>query len=322
MNYDASTHPRQSLSSRHVMNPEPRQSHVPCPDAAGGHRMAYVEWGDPASAHVVVCVHGLSRQGRDFDVLARALVGQAAGGIRVVCPDVVGRGRSDWLADPSGYQVPLYAADMVALLAQLHTQAPIATLDWVGTSMGGLIGMIVAGQPGLPLPAPVRRLVLNDVGPAIRWEAIERIGTYLGQTGDFAGVQEAADAMRAVSAGFGPHTDAEWLELSRPMVRPLAGRPGRFTLHYDPAIGVPFRALRREMAEQGEALLWQMYDGIRARTLLLRGAQSDLLSRETAQAMTQRGPCASLIEFEGVGHAPTLIDAGQVRAVTSFLLGP
>ena len=120
--------------------------------------MAYWEWnatGDPQHPHVIVCVHGLTRQGRDFDVLAQRLSHQA----RVVCPDVAGRGHSDWLADPMAYQVPQYAADMLALLAQLHQEAPIATLDWVGTSMGGLIGMAIAGQPGLPLPAPVRRLV-------------------------------------------------------------------------------------------------------------------------------------------------------------------
>ncbi|MEO6016605.1 MAG: alpha/beta hydrolase, partial [Polaromonas sp.] len=180
---------------------EPTLNYVTCPDAAGGHRMAYWQWGRADSAHVVLCVHGLSRQGRDFDVLARALCAKAEGlpgGIRVICPDVVGRGESDWLKDPMGYQVPAYAADMLALLGQLHAQAPVATLDWVGTSMGGLIGMVVCGQPGLPVP--VRRLVLNDVGPAIQWEAIVRIGTYLGKSGSFASEQEAADAMWAISS--------------------------------------------------------------------------------------------------------------------------
>ena len=154
---------------------EPTLNYVPCPDANGGHRMAYWEWGDPANPHVVVCAHGLSRQGRDFDVLAGALCAS----VRVVCPDVAGRGKSDWLKDPVGYQIPAYAADMLSLLAQLKP----TTLDWVGTSMGGLIGMVLAGQPELPLPAPVRRLVLNDVGPAIQWQALERIGQYLGNAG-------------------------------------------------------------------------------------------------------------------------------------------
>jgi pimeloyl-ACP methyl ester carboxylesterase len=294
---------------------EPTLNHVSCPDAHGGHRMAYWEWGDPANPHVVVCGHGLSRQGRDFDVLAAALCASA----RVVCPDVVGRGQSDWLKDPTQYQIPVYAADMLALLAQIK---PV-TLDWVGTSMGGLIGMVLAGQPDLPLPAPVRRLVLNDVGPALQWPALERIGLYLGDTGRFASLQQAADAMWAISSSFGPHTAAQWLALSTHMVKPLAGDDahGALTLHYDPAIAVPFGTLTAEAAAQGEAAMWQLYDGIKADTLLLRGAQSDLLTRETALAMTQRGPKARLVEFDGVGHAPTLVAADQVEAVHSFLLG-
>jgi len=297
---------------------EPTLNYVPCPDASGGHRMAYWQWGAADAPHVVVCVHGLSRQGRDFDVLARALVARSAGPLRVVCPDVVGRGRSDWLREPAGYQIPGYVGDMLALLAQLHGQAPIATLDWVGTSMGGLIGMGVAGTPGLPLPAPVRRLLLNDVGPSIRWEALQRIGTYLGQTGRFESVQQAADAMWAISTSFGPHTPGQWLALSQAMVRPLP--EGGLTLHYDPAIAVPFRSLTEQDARQGEAALWQLYDAIGARVLLTRGAQSDLLSRETALAMTQRGPRARLLEFEGVGHAPTFVTDDQVGAAASFLL--
>ncbi|MBP6404267.1 MAG: alpha/beta hydrolase [Proteobacteria bacterium] len=296
---------------------EPTLNYVSCPDAAGGHRMAWWEWGDPSASHVVMCVHGLSRQGRDFDLLAQALVARAGGALRVVCPDVVGRGRSEWLKDPMGYQLQNYAADMLALLAQLQRNAPVSTLDWVGTSMGGLIGMAVGGTPGLPLPAPLRRLVLNDVGPVIQWQALQRIGTYLGHPTRFDTLQQAADAMWAVSTSFGPHTPQQWLDLSRPMVRALPD--GALTLHYDPAIAVPFRTITREAAAQGEATLWQLYDNIQAATLLTRGAQSDLLSRETAQAMTQRGPRARLVEFAGVGHAPTLIAPDQVECVASFL---
>ena len=295
---------------------EPTLNYVLCPDASGGHRMAYWQWGNPQSAHVVVCVHGLSRQGRDFDVLARALCAKAGNAIRVVCPDVAGRGQSDWLKDPMGYQIPSYAADMLALLAQLKP----TTLDWVGTSMGGLVGMVVCGQPGLPLPVSVRRLVLNDVGPVIQWQALQRIGEYLGQAGQFSSVQQAADAMWAISSSFGPHTPAQWLALSRHMVRSVGDATGSVKLHYDPAIAVPFRTVTQESAAQGEAMLWQVYDHITASTLLLRGAQSDLLSHETAQAMTQRGPRARLVEFEGVGHAPTFVADDQVQTVASFLL--
>ena len=295
---------------------DPVLNFVTCPDANGGHRMAYWQWGRPDAAHVVLCVHGLTRQGRDFDVLAQELVRKAGDSLRVVCVDVAGRGQSEWLKDSAQYQVPQYAADMLALLAQLQPQ----TLDWVGTSMGGLIGMAICGQPGLPLPVPVRRLVLNDVGPALQWQALQRIGTYVGKTGHFKSVQQAADAMWAISSSFGPHTREQWLALSSHMVRPVAGAPGHVQLHYDPAIGDAFRTLTAEGAAQGEAALWSLYDQITAPTLLLRGAQSDLLSVQTAQAMTERGPQARLVTFEGVGHAPTLIAPDQLAAVTSFLL--
>ena len=302
---------------------EPELKYVHCPDTAEGHRMAYWQWGDADAAHVVICVHGLSRQGRDFDALAKALIAANAGkadGLRIVCPDVVGRGESDWLKDPAGYQIAVYAADMLALLAQLHVEAAIATLDWIGTSMGGLIGVVVCGRPDLPLPVPVRRLVLNDVGPALNWQAIQRIGAYVGQSGNFETVQEAADAMWAISSGFGPHTPAQWLALSTHMVRPLAPDDTRVRLHYDPAIGLSFRQTSEAATLHGEAMLWQLYDNIHARTLLLRGKNSDLLSAATAQAMRERGPRATLVEFEGVGHAPTMVAVDQQSVVIDFLL--
>lgn len=294
---------------------EPTLNYLPCADAGAGHRMAYWQWGNPQAEHTVVCVHGLSRQGRDFDVLAQALVAKADGNIRVICPDVAGRGQSDWLADPMAYQLPTYAADMLGLLAHLKP----TTLDWVGTSMGGLIGIAVCIH-AQAVGVSVRRLVLNDVGPTVQWEAIVRIGTYLGKTMQFASLQQAADAMWAISTSFGPHTPAQWLELCSHLVKPLPdGQPG-VTLHYDPAIAVPVRVMTQEMATQGEAAIWQLYDGITAQTLLLRGAVSDLLSVETAAQMAQRGPKARLVEFAGVGHAPTLIADDQVAVVASFLL--
>ena len=284
----------------------------------GMHRMAYWEWnhtGNPRHPHVIVCVHGLSRQGRDFDVLARELSRFA----RVICPDVVGRGQSDWLADPMGYQVPMYAADMLALLAQVHAQAPIETLDWVGTSMGGLIGMGIVGQPQLPLPVPVRKLVLNDVGPVIEWQSLERIGSYLGKSLHFPNFESAAAAMRLISEGFGPHSDEQWKQLSQAMIKPQP--EGGVVLHYDPRIAVPMAGMTREMAQAGEAMLWQLYDQIQAQVLLIRGADSDLLSEATAQAMAQRGPRAHCTELEGVGHAPTLVAPGQVALIREFLQG-
>lgn len=286
---------------------EPRLAHVQCISPRGLHRMAYWEWGAASNPRVLVCVHGLSRQGRDFDTLARDL----SSDYRVVCPDVVGRGQSDWLADPMGYGIPSYVADMVTLVARLN----VGQVDWVGTSMGGLIGLMLASLPN----APVRRLVLNDVGPVIQPEALKRIGSYLGAPAHWPTVEAAADALWAISQGFGPHTREEWLALTRPQLKPDGEG---YKPHYDPAIAVPVRAITPELAAAGEAALWAAYDRITAPTLLLRGAQSDLLSADTAQAMAQRGPRAQLHTLPGVGHAPTLVAADQRAAVRAFLLGP
>ena len=286
-------------------HPEPRLRHVQCLAPEGLHHMAYWEWGDAANPKVLVCVHGLTRQGRDFDTLARALAGE----YRVVCPDVVGRGESDWMKNPASYAIPVYVADMVTLLARLDARE----VHWVGTSMGGLIGLGLATLP----ESPIRRLVLNDVGPVIEFAALARIGTYVGAPAHWATLDEAADALRAISLGFGPHTRQEWLALTRPQ---LVSDGDGFKPHYDPAIGVPFKAVTPELAAAGEAMLWQSYDAIRCPTLVLRGAESDLLARATADAMTQRGPRARLHEVPGVGHAPTLVHGDQVDVVRDFLL--
>lgn len=287
---------------------EPELRTVTCAHPGGLHRLAYWEWGEPRNPSVVVCVHGLTRSGRDFDALAQRLSATH----RVVCPDMIGRGRSDRVADPMLYQVPQYVADCVTLIARLDVPA----VAWVGTSMGGLIGMGVAALEG----SPVRRLVLNDVGPRIQADALQRIGSYLGRPARFGSEQEAAQAIWAISQGFGPHTPEQWLDLTRPLLKPDGS--GGFVLRYDPAIAVPFRAITPEIAALGEAALWRAYDSLRQPTLLLRGAQSDLLSPETAQAMTQRGPRARLHEFPGVGHAPMLVQPDQRQVVREFLLAP
>ncbi len=283
--------------------------------------MAWWEWGDSQATHLIVCAHGLTRQGRDFDVLAQALLGRAAlqgTAVRVACPDIVGRGESDWLKDPMAYQFPTYVGDVLAMLGALQAAAPIGTLDWVGTSMGGLIGLSLAGLPQLPLPTPMHRLVLNDVGPAVQWSALQRIGQYLGKSGPYASVEEGAADMRVLSAGFGPHTDSEWLALSRPMLKP--NPEGAYRMHYDPAIAVPYAAMTEPAAAEGEQALWNLYDAVTADTLVLRGAESDLLAAAPVATMAERGPRARTVEFAGVGHAPTLVAADQVNVVLEFLL--
>ena len=286
---------------------EPRLCHVQCLAPEGLHRMAYWEWGDAANTRVLVCVHGLSRQGRDFDALARAL----ADDYRVVCPDVAGRGQSDWLKNPASYSIPIYVADMVTLLARLDA----TEVHWVGTSMGGLIGLGLAALP----ESPIAKLVLNDVGPVIEYAALARIGTYLGMPVHWKTMDEAADTLRAISLGFGPHTREEWMALTRPQVVPDGAG---FKPHYDPAIAVAFRGVTPELAAAGELMLWRSYDALACPTLVLRGADSDLLSRATAGAMAQRGPRAQVHEFAGVGHAPTLVHPEQIAAVRDFLLAP
>ena len=296
--------------------PPPSLHHVECLGAAGLHRMGYWEWGDAANPRVLVCAHGLTRQGRDFDTLASDLCA-GPGSYRVICPDVVGRGQSDWRPDPMGYVVPNYIADMVTLIARLG----VPQVDWLGTSMGGLIGIGVASLPLVSGPSLVRKLVINDIGPRIEPASVARIGSYVGQPLRWKTTEEAADALWSISAGFGPHSREEWHALTRPQLVPddNAEGPG-FKSHYDPAIGVPFRAATPAMAAAGEALLWQAYDRLTQPTLVLRGTDSDLLSRDTAQQMTQRGPKARVHEFEGVGHAPTLIAPGQRAVVREFLL--
>ena len=279
-----------------------RQRFVRCASPRGLHRIAYLEWGDPKNERVLVCVHGLTRCARDFDALAAALSGR----YRVVCPDVAGRGASEWLADPMLYQLPQYLSDMVTLIARLDVER----VEWVGTSMGGLLGMALAAQPG----TPVQKLVINDAGPVITKVSLERIATYVGMAPVFPDIATAEKYVRAVNATFGPHSDAEWRFLTEVVVRSNAD--GTLRLHYDPKLAEPFRA---NMPEK-DLELWDLWDAIGCPTLVLRGAQSDLLTRATCDQMAGRGPKARVVEIAGVGHAPTLMHEDQIRIVREFLV--
>lgn len=299
---------------------EPRLNHVTCLSPAGLHRMAYWEWGDPANDRVLVCVHGLTRTGRDFDALARQLCDE----YRVVCPDIVGRGRSDWLSEPAYYIVPQYVDDMVTLLARLNARE----LHWFGTSMGGLIGMTLAGLPGAsagghvrqPVPAllapPISRMILNDVGPVLQADAVDRIGEYLGDAEEFGSFDEAVAYISRIAADFGPHTDEQWRELTRYVVRE---ENGVWRKHYDPGLAAPFATSTPAMVDAGEAILWRAYENIACPILLVRGERSDLLSPATSRAMIERNPNTELVEIPGVGHAPSFMSAEQIAIAARFL---
>jgi pimeloyl-ACP methyl ester carboxylesterase len=279
---------------------EPELRTVVCAHPGGLHRLAYWEWGDPRNDRVVVCVHGLARTGRDFDTLARRLSATH----RVVCPDMIGRGRSDWAADPMLYQVPQYVADCVTLIARLD----VPSVAWVGTSMGGLIGMMLAALDGTPLA----RLLLNDVGPVLSDEGLNRIRGYVGTDPTFASFEDGEAEVRRLSASFGPLSDAQWRLLTRHTIVPRDS--GGWGFHYDPRIAAPIRAQANAAPP-----LWPWYDRIACPVWLVRGAQSDVLATEVADEMTRRGPRAVRVDVPGVGHAPTFIPDDQIAIVEQFL---
>lgn len=281
-----------------------REGRVQCLGPHGLHRMAYTEWGDPANPRVLICVHGLTRNGRDFDVLANSL----AGDYRVVCPDIVGRGNSDRLPFADDYAIPVYANDVITLIARLGVE----TVHWLGTSMGGLIGMFLASLPA----SPISRLVLNDVGPTVAIDALRRIGEYLGLAPDFADLAEAESYVRTVCAPFGEMSDAQWRYMTVAGTRVKPG--GGVEMNYDRGIAQPYQKVYLDTKDID---LWPMYDAIRCPTLVVRGAQSDILLAETASEMTIRGPKATLVEVPKVGHAPMFLEEGQVRIAQDFLRG-
>lgn len=278
---------------------QPRERHLHSLSAHGFHRVVYYDWGEVDNPRVVVCVHALGRNARDFDVLAEAL----APTHRVLAIDMPGRGRSDWLADPADYAFPTYLAAATAVIARSGAES----VDWVGTSMGALLGIAAAALPN----SPVARLVVNDAGPTIEADALTRIASYFGLDPRFATYAEVAAYIRKVSAPFGPLTEAQWEHLTRTNVRQHAD--GSWGPGYDPAIAIPFRQAPVPVD------LWPLWDAIRCPTLLLRGAESDLLSAATAAAMTSRGPRAELVEFAGIGHAPMLLSPEQCAPVLRFL---
>ena len=281
---------------------QPRRRSVQCASPAGLHRIAYREWGDARNREVLVCVHGLTRSSRDFDELARALCGQ----FRVVCPDLAGRGDSDRLADPKLYTWAQYLCDLVTLIARLDVEA----VSWLGTSLGGLVGMALAAQNG----TPVKKLVLNDAGAVLARSSLERIASYVGAAPVFGSLDEAEKYVRTIAEPFGEHSNAQWRTLAETWVR--KNDDGTWRPHYDLRIAEAFKATMPEEDLQ----LWNLYDAVRCPTLLIRGERSDVVARDTALEMARRGPKAKVVEIRGVGHAPTLLHADQIALVRDFLL--
>ncbi|MCX7896572.1 MAG: alpha/beta hydrolase [Rhodocyclaceae bacterium] len=287
---------------------EPIIQSVLCLSPAGFHRMVYYEWGEPDNPRLLLCVHGLTRTGRDFDRLAQAL----ADGYRVVCPDVVGRGRSDWLRDARHYALTQYAQDMTALIARLGVEK----VDWLGTSMGGMIGMYLAAQEG----TPIRRLILNDIGGVIPAAALQRIGEYVGKEISFATREEAEAYLRGICASFGRLDAEQWRHLTHHSLRHDAD--GRLRFCYDPAIAAPYRSMAQGEGGFQDIVLWPLYDSVRCPTLVIRGAQSDLLLPEIAREMQSRGPHAEVVEVPDVGHAPMFMTEAQIAIVREWLSRP
>ena len=276
------------------------ERHLACLGPSGFHRIAYDEWPGPPGAPTLVCVHGLSRNARDFDGFAEAMSKTH----RVVCPDMPGRGRSEWLKNSAEYAFPTYLSDCAGLIARLDVEA----VEWVGTSMGALIGMLLAAQPG----APIRKLVVNDAGPFVSKEGLNRIGAYLGTGATFESIEAMETAVRTNNAPYGPLTDAQWRKVTLDSARQLPD--GRLGYNYDPRLGDPYKS-----GPVGDVDLWPFWDAVSCPVLVLRGEHSDVLGREVAQAMTQRGPKARLVEFAGLGHAPQLLAEDQIGVVRDFL---
>ena len=276
--------------------------YVDCASGDEKHRMAYHAWGNPSNP-VLMCVHGLTRRGSDFKTLALAMCKD----YYVVCPDIVGRGDSDRLSNPMLYAVPQYVSDIATLVKKLG----VSQVDWFGTSMGGLIGMVYAAMPN----SPIRRMLINDVGPRIEPEAIKRLGSYVGQPFAFANREDALTRLNEICASFGEHTPQEWEIYNGPM---LIQKEGKWIMHYDPDISVPFASVNPIMAKAGEMAMWHAFKQIHIPMLIVRGGNSDLLSAATVEKMCKLNPYARSIEIPNVGHAPAFVKSEQIALAKEF----
>ena len=296
---DEHTHDESSVPVNHQGD----TFYVQCIDGDSTHRMAYHAWGNPRNPKVLLCVHGLTRRGSDFKTLAEAMCED----YYVVCPDIVGRGDSDRLSNPMQYAVPQYVADIAHLVKTLG----VSQVDWLGTSMGGLIGMVYAAMPN----SPIRKMLINDVGPKIEAQAIARLGSYVGQPFSFANRADALNRLNTICASFGEHTPDEWETYNGPM---LIERNGLWIMHYDPDIAVPFASVNPLMAKAGEMAMWHAFKQIHIPMLIVRGAQSDLLSADTVAQMCKVNSYTRSIEIPNVGHAPAFVKKEQIALAQEF----
>jgi len=278
---------------------QPKQKYLNATSFSGWKRIAYVEWGDEQNPDVVVCVHGLTRNSRDFDTLARALAPR----YRVVCMDVIGRGLSDRLDNPDEYNYPRYVVDASLLLARLNVEK----VHWIGTSMGGLMGMMMAAMPN----PPFRSLVMNDIGSFIPGDALRGLAEYVGKASAFDSLEKVARYLSIIHAAFGPVPDGHWMEMARHSAYEAAN--GEWFLRYDPAIAKVFL---KPIQDRDMTALWVAGQ---VPTLVLRGAVSTLLTEETLKVMLSTRTDARAITFPGCGHAPSLQPADQIAAIQQFL---
>ena len=300
--HDDASESNQSPQSANVLH-DGDTFFVQCSSGDAQYRMAYHAWGDPNNSKVLLCVHGLTRRGSDFKTLAQAMCKD----YYVVCPDVVGRGDSDRLSNPMLYAIPQYVADITELVKKLG----VSQVDWFGTSMGGLIGMVYAAMP----KSPIQRMLINDVGPKIEPEAIKRLGSYVGQPFAFANRADALTRLNQICASFGVHSPEEWEIYNGPM---LIQRDGVWIMHYDPNISVPFAAVNPIMAKAGEMAMWHAFKQIHIPMLIVRGGDSDLLSAATVAEMCKVNPHARSIEIPNVGHAPAFVKPEQIALAKEF----
>ena len=284
----------------------PAAKFVRASSLAGIHKVAYYDWGPDSAQQTIACVHGLTRNALDFNRLAAEL---ARRGCRVICIDMAGRGQSDWLRDPAHYHMPQYMADCMTVFAHAGVNEQV---DWVGTSMGGLIGMNLAASPTHP---PIRRMVLNDVGPFLPFLALHRIRDYVSRLWHFSDWDTAAAHIKEVYQTFGNLSDSDWEFIARISLKEASD--GGYQCNYDVGIAENFKQMALMDID-----LWPLWQQVNSENLILRGAESDLLSAETAQRMMENGPGAELITFPGCGHPPPLLAPEQYLPVADWLTRP